>query len=182
MSNAIGPKNPLVTHSTQPPAASESVESKQAQTPSKADHPSSANQEAMNKATQQHGKESASWQNLAGTLRNQNLNAQLDGKAPEAGKKAAVKNTEDENLLTMQATVKHMDKEIETQIKRIKELEGQVSKGDPKTKKAAEKSLDVETQKLQRMVQKRSQMFEMLGRVIDRYNEQAKKTIDSLGR
>jgi hypothetical protein len=43
-------------------------------------------------------------------------------------------------------------------------------------------SIDVETLKLQRMVTKRQQMFDMLKAIIDKYNETAKGVIQSLGR
>ena len=43
-------------------------------------------------------------------------------------------------------------------------------------------SIDVETMKLQRMVTKRQQMFDMLRQIIDKYNETAKGIIQSIGR
>ena len=43
-------------------------------------------------------------------------------------------------------------------------------------------SIDVETMKLKRMVDKRSQMFDMLRQIIDKYNETAKNVIQSIGR
>ena len=43
-------------------------------------------------------------------------------------------------------------------------------------------SIDVETMKLKRMVDKRSQMFDMLRQIIDKYNQTAKGIIDSIGR
>ncbi|MCB9652078.1 MAG: hypothetical protein H6730_36580 [Deltaproteobacteria bacterium] len=43
-------------------------------------------------------------------------------------------------------------------------------------------SIDVETMKLKRMVDKRSQMFDMLRQIIDKYNETAKGIIQSIGR
>ncbi|MBI4816165.1 MAG: hypothetical protein HY791_07905 [Deltaproteobacteria bacterium] len=52
--------------------------------------------------------------------------------------------------------------------------------GDPATNNAP--SIDVETLKLQRMVTKRTQMFDMLKAIIDKYNETAKGVIQSLGR
>ena len=44
------------------------------------------------------------------------------------------------------------------------------------------KSIDVETQKLSRMTQKRGQMFDLLRQIIDKYNETAKGIIQSIGR
>ncbi|MBI2378524.1 MAG: hypothetical protein HYV07_31285 [Deltaproteobacteria bacterium] len=52
--------------------------------------------------------------------------------------------------------------------------------GNPATNNAP--SIDVETLKLQRMVTKRQQMFDMLKAIIDKYNETAKGVIQSLGR
>jgi hypothetical protein len=43
-------------------------------------------------------------------------------------------------------------------------------------------SIDVETMKLKRLVDKRSQMFDMLRQIIDKYNETAKGIIQSIGR
>ncbi|MCK6548288.1 hypothetical protein L6R52_20745 [Myxococcota bacterium] len=43
-------------------------------------------------------------------------------------------------------------------------------------------SIDVETMKLKRMIDKRSQMFDMLRQIIDKYNQTAKGIIDSIGR
>lgn len=43
-------------------------------------------------------------------------------------------------------------------------------------------SLDVETVKLKRMIDKRSQTFDALRQIVDRYNQTAKGIIDSIGR
>ncbi len=43
-------------------------------------------------------------------------------------------------------------------------------------------SIDIETTKLKRMMDKRSQMFDMLRQIIDKYNETAKGMIQSIGR
>jgi hypothetical protein len=43
-------------------------------------------------------------------------------------------------------------------------------------------SIDVETMKLKRMIDKRSQMFDILRSIIDKYNETAKNIITSIGR
>ena len=43
-------------------------------------------------------------------------------------------------------------------------------------------SIDVETMKLKRMIDKRGQMFDMLRQIIDKYNETAKGIIQSIGR
>ena len=43
-------------------------------------------------------------------------------------------------------------------------------------------SIDVETMKMKRMIDKRGQMFDMLRQIIDKYNETAKGIIQSIGR
>ena len=43
-------------------------------------------------------------------------------------------------------------------------------------------SLDVETMKLKRLIDKRSQMFDVLRQIIEKYNQTAKGIIDSMGR
>jgi hypothetical protein len=47
---------------------------------------------------------------------------------------------------------------------------------------SAAPSIDVETMKLKRMIDKRGQMFDMLRQIIDKYNETAKGLIQSMGR
>ena len=42
--------------------------------------------------------------------------------------------------------------------------------------------IDVESMRLKRLIDKRSQMFDMLRQVIDKYNQTAKGMIDSVGR
>jgi hypothetical protein len=46
----------------------------------------------------------------------------------------------------------------------------------------ASKSVDLESMKLERLVTKRSQMFDTLRQIIDRYNQTAKGVIDSIAR
>ena len=46
----------------------------------------------------------------------------------------------------------------------------------------ASPSVDVETMKLKRMIDKRNQMFDILRSIIDKYNETAKNIITSIGR
>jgi len=43
-------------------------------------------------------------------------------------------------------------------------------------------SIDVETMKLKRLIDKRSQMFDMLRQIVDKYNETAKNVSQSIGR
>jgi len=47
---------------------------------------------------------------------------------------------------------------------------------------SSQPSMDVETMKLKRMIDKRSQMFDILRSIIDKYNETAKNIITSIGR
>jgi hypothetical protein len=41
-------------------------------------------------------------------------------------------------------------------------------------------SVDVEMQKLKRMIDKRNQMFDMLGKIMDQYNERSKSVIQNI--
>jgi hypothetical protein len=71
-----------------------------------------------------------------------------------------------------------MDKDIEKQANYINALQNQQgNKGN-----GGNTSVDVESQKLARLVQKRSQMFDILRSIIDKYNETAKNIIQSIGR
>jgi hypothetical protein len=85
---------------------------------------------------------------------------------------------EDQVCLVIMLIMKEMDREIERQMKHITELQKQA--GKDKDKK--DTSIDIETMKLKRLVDKRSQMFDMLRQIIDRYNQTAKGIIDTVGR
>ena len=43
-----------------------------------------------------------------------------------------------------------------------------------------EKSIDLETKKLERMITKRSQLFDTLGKIMERYDQSAKNVIQSM--
>jgi uncharacterized protein YcfJ len=43
-----------------------------------------------------------------------------------------------------------------------------------------EKSIDMETKKLERMIQKRSQLFDTLSKIMERYDQSAKNVIQSM--
>ena len=43
-----------------------------------------------------------------------------------------------------------------------------------------EKSIDLETKKLERMIQKRSQLFDTLSKIMERYDQSAKNVIQSM--
>ncbi len=82
---------------------------------------------------------------------------------------------EDKVALTLMMVMNQMDKEIEGQTQKIQALQGQGGQ-------AGQSSIDVESMKLNRLVTKRQQMFDTLRSIIDKYNETAKNTIQSMGR
>ena len=79
-------------------------------------------------------------------------------------------SVEDKVMLFLMLIVKKMDADIEVQAERAT------------TKSAGAANIDVEMQKLQRLVQKRAQMFDMMSKIMDQYSEQAKNMIQSMGR
>ncbi|MBI4821242.1 MAG: hypothetical protein HY791_33590 [Deltaproteobacteria bacterium] len=112
---------------------------------------------------------------------------------------------EDKVTLMLMQICKKMDKDIEKQsqyINKIQQQQGQKGGGAGNIKGGgggggggaggaggagggggdSAPSIDVETLKLQRMVTKRQQMFDMLKAIIDKYNETAKGVIQSMGR
>jgi hypothetical protein len=110
-------------------------------------------------------------------------------------------SVEDKVTLMLMQIMKKMDKEIEMQGLKIQAIQmqqgitkaasgaasmipmfggaGQVVGG---LAEAASPSIDVETMKLKRLIDKRSQMFDMLRQIIDKYNQTAKNIIDSQSR
>lgn len=109
---------------------------------------------------------------------------------------------EDKVTLMIMLIMKKMDQDIERQAQYINSIQQQQSNrgqtgqtGQPNGKgkgavggqaggldNQSSPSIDVETMKLKRMIDKRSQMFDMLRQIIDKYNQTAKGIIDSLGR
>lgn len=101
---------------------------------------------------------------------------------------------EDKVCLMLMAIMKKMDEEIEKQAQYVNSLQQQQSKkgGKGGGGKGGGKgggggggsspSIDVETMKLKRLIDKRGQMFDMLRQIIDKYNETAKNVIQSIGR
>jgi hypothetical protein len=97
---------------------------------------------------------------------------------------------EDKVCLMIMLIMKKMDKDIEKMANYINDLQQQQSKGGGKGGGKGGKgggggsspSIDVETMKLKRLIDKRSQMFDMLRQIIDKYNQTAKGIIDSMGR
>ncbi|MEQ8275782.1 MAG: hypothetical protein RMA76_38960 [Deltaproteobacteria bacterium] len=95
---------------------------------------------------------------------------------------------EDKVALMLMIIMKQMDKQIEAQANYINALQQQQSGGKGGGKGGGGKgggsapSIDVETMKLKRLIDKRSQMFDMLRQIIDKYNETAKNLIQSIAR
>lgn len=104
---------------------------------------------------------------------------------------------EDKVTLLIMLIMKKMDKDIERQAQYINSIQQQQSSRGGKGGKFGmgasgpfggandgnnSPSIDVETMKLKRMIDKRSQMFDMLRQIIDKYNETAKGIIQSIGR
>lgn len=83
---------------------------------------------------------------------------------------------EDQVVLVLMLIMKALDKDIENQTKHIQELQKQQNKDGSNT------SIDVETMKLKRLIDKRSQLFDTLRQIIDKYNQTAKSLIDTIGR
>jgi hypothetical protein len=84
--------------------------------------------------------------------------------------------TADDKVTVLQMSLfQEIDAEIEEQAARINELQRRADRG-------AVPSLDVETMKLKRLIDRRSQMFDMLRQIIDKSNETAHGIIDSMGR
>jgi hypothetical protein len=94
---------------------------------------------------------------------------------------------EDKVTLLIMMIMKKMDKDIEAQANYINALQQQQNGGGGKGGGkggggGGSPSIDVETMKLKRLIDKRSQMFDMLRQIIDKYNQTAKGIIDSMGR
>jgi hypothetical protein len=93
---------------------------------------------------------------------------------------------EDKIHILLQAVMKKLDKEIQAQGEHIQSLNG----GEAKEKNTnvrrgaveGSPSIDVETSALNRLIQKRSQVFDMLRQIIDKYQQTAKGVTDSIGR
>lgn len=86
---------------------------------------------------------------------------------------------EDQVVLMLMMIMKQMDKKIKAQADYVNKIQQQANKGE---QGGDAPSIDVETMKLKRMVDKRSQMFDFLRQIVDKYNQTAKNMIDSIGR
>ncbi len=84
---------------------------------------------------------------------------------------------EDKIMLALMVICQKMDDDIKRQSEYLNKLQNQQGKGG---KKGAEKSIDIETKKLERMIQKRSQLFDTLSKVMERYDQSAKNVIQSM--
>jgi hypothetical protein len=93
---------------------------------------------------------------------------------------------EDKVTLMIMMIMKKMDKDIEQEANHVNSLQqqqdanGQGEAGANGSGSSSSPSIDVETMKLKRLIDKRSQMFDMLRQIIDKYNETAKGIIDSM--
>lgn len=106
-------------------------------------------------------------------------------------------SVEDKIMLMIMLIMKKMDADIERQAQYVNQLQnqqgGQQGKGGGKGAMGigggkgkgggqnSQSSVDIESQKMKRMVDKREQMFDMLKAIIDRYNQTAKGVIDRIG-
>jgi hypothetical protein len=92
---------------------------------------------------------------------------------------------EDMVTLMIMLIMQKMDQDIKREAERINKLQQQQSdyknKNDNKEMPNSP-SIDIETLKLKRLVDKRSQMFDLLRQIIDKYNQTAKGIIDTMGR
>jgi len=85
---------------------------------------------------------------------------------------------EDRVVLFLMTLMNQMNEDIEAQTKRVANLRRKGAKGDDKAKA----SLDTEITKLERMVEKRKQLFNTLKAIIKKYDETANATIQAMGR
>ena len=107
------------------------------------------------------------------------LNAIMAGGMPGGG----AMTVEDMVTLMLMMIMKKMDKDIQGQAQRVNQLQQQQgAQGGQQGQPPGAPSIDVETMKMKRTIDKRSQMFDMLRQVIDKYNETAKNIIQSVGR
>jgi len=72
------------------------------------------------------------------------------------------------------ALMRKIDRDIGDQARRVEQLQNSMAQNP--------REIDVETIKLKRLIDKRSQQFDLLRKTIDKYNETARAIIDSMGR
>ncbi len=92
-------------------------------------------------------------------------------------------SVEDKIALMLMLIMRNMDREIEDQARRVQSLQATgARKPAPAARQDASPSIDVETMKLKRVIDKRSQMFDTLRQIIDRHNDTAKNVIQTVPR
>jgi hypothetical protein len=80
---------------------------------------------------------------------------------------------EDKRTLLIMSILKGLDRDVEEQVRLVNSIkESSSTPGAP--------SINVETMKLKRLIDKRSHMFDVLHKEIDEYNQRAKDIIDSI--
>ncbi|HKA74119.1 MAG TPA: hypothetical protein VKE26_20100 [Xanthobacteraceae bacterium] len=82
---------------------------------------------------------------------------------------------EDKLALVQVSLMRDVDADIEEQMARVNELQRRADRGGTP-------SIDVETMKLKRLIDRRAQMFDALRHTIDRYNQTARAAIDAINR
>ena len=133
------------------------------------------------------GQGQASWNPLAQPGKIQGGNAQAEG-AHSAQVHSVLSDPsltmEDKIMLALMLICSKMDVDIKRQTEYLNQLQNQqgARKGGGKGGKAGggEKSIDLETKKLERMITKRSQLFDTLGKIMERYDQSAKNVIQSM--
>jgi hypothetical protein len=86
-------------------------------------------------------------------------------------------DVDDKLVFIRMAMLNRIDIDIEEQAKQVNELQQKANQGI-----VNDQSIDVETMKLKRLIDRRGQMFDLLRQIIDKYNETAKSIIDAIGR
>jgi hypothetical protein len=91
---------------------------------------------------------------------------------------------EDKVTLLLMQIMKKLDKEIEAQGNNLQKLQAQGGQGQNGMNGQGGQgpSIDVESMKLKRLVDKRNQMFDTLRQIVEKYNQTAKGMIDTVGR
>jgi hypothetical protein len=88
---------------------------------------------------------------------------------------------EDKIMLALMCICEKMDEDIKRQTEYLNKLQNQQGGGKKGGGgKSGEKSIDIETKKLERMIQKRSQLFDTLSKIMERYDQSAKNVIQSM--
>jgi hypothetical protein len=93
-------------------------------------------------------------------------------------------SVEDKVMLMLALIMKKMDDDIEKQMQYINALQQQQANrnkaGGAKGKGGSSPSVDVEMQKLQRMITKRAQLFEMASNIMKKYDDTARAAIQKI--